>query len=396
MRRRRTEKAKRINIPLRFILLLISATLLVGFVIYYIFTVTSIKNIDKAILNGSQRYLLSQSNGQSKRTVIILEEGYDTERRISEVYLFLSNKEKGKSLLVYIPSWLYFTGLEENFGSAIPISSFRYAGDTLQEDRGVEYSVWQISQILGITFNNYIYINSEANSTLDSVFGEDVISKDRYRDMFKAGDKTSLSEGFFKLQAVSSKISFVKSLFKVNELNNFDKNIYSDISFLQTITMLKSVEKTLQTTESYAIDLANPKYSEEELSNSGGIKRYLLSTEFDKSYRALISLLVDREVEKERVRVEVYNGSGVAGAAMQFGRKIENSGCDVVRYENAPKTIDKTILYISKPDDFKKSFKIVSEIFSDNFELVEGRPDFMTTGDIVIILGEDIKRMYSF
>jgi len=396
MRRRRTEKAKRINIPLRFILLLISATLLVGFVIYYIFTVTSIKNIDKAILNGSQRYLLSQSNGQSKRTVIILEEGYDAERRISEVYLFLSNKEKGKSLLVYIPSWLYFTGLEENFGSAIPISSFRYAGDTLQEDRGVEYSVWQISQILGITFNNYIYINSEANSTLDSVFGEDVISKDRYRDMFKAGDKTSLSEGFFKLQAVSSKISFVKSLFKVNELNNFDKNIYSDISFLQTITMLKSVEKTLQTTESYAIDLANPKYSEEELSNSGGIKRYLLSTEFDKSYRALISLLVDREVEKERVRVEVYNGSGVAGAAMQFGRKIENSGCDVVRYENAPKTIDKTILYISKPDDFKKSFKIVSEIFSDNFELVEGRPDFMTTGDIVIILGEDIKRMYSF
>jgi len=396
MRRRRTEKAKRINIPLRFILLLISATLLVGFVIYYIFTVTSIKNIDKAILNGSQRYLLSQSNGQSKRTVIILEEGYDAERRISEVYLFLSNKEKGKSLLVYIPSWLYFTGLEENFGSAIPISSFRYAGDTLQEDRGVEYSVWQISQILGITFNNYIYINSEANSTLDSVFGEDVVSKDRYRDMFKAGDKTSLSEGFFKLQAVSSKISFVKSLFKVNELNNFDKNIYSDISFLQTITMLKSVEKTLQTTESYAIDLANPKYSEEELSNSGGIKRYLLSTEFDKSYRALISLLVDREVEKERVRVEVYNGSGVAGAAMQFGRKIENSGCDVVRYENAPKTIDKTILYISKPDDFKKSFKIVSEIFSDNFELVEGRPDFMTTGDIVIILGEDIKRMYSF
>jgi len=92
----------------------------------------------------------------------------------------------------------------------------------------------------------------------------------------------------------------------------------------------------------------------------------------------------------------VYNGSGVAGAAMQFGRKIENSGCDVVRYENAPDIIDKTIMYIPKLDDFKKSFKIVSEIFSDNFELVEGRPDFMTTGDIVIILGEDIKRMYSF
>lgn len=396
MRRRRTKKTKAINIHFRFILLLLSATLFLGFVIYYVFTVTSITTIDKAILNGSQRYLLSQSNGQSKRTVIILEEGYDNERRISEVYLFLSNKEKGKSLLVYIPSWLYFTGLEENFGSAIPISSFRYAGDTLQEDRGVEYSVWQISQILGITFNNYIYINSEANSTLDSIFGEDVIAKDRYRDMFKAGDKASLSEGFFRLQAISSKVSFVKSLFKVNQLRNFSNNIYSDLSFIESITMLKNVEKTLQATESYAIDLANTKYSKEELSDSGGIKRYLLSKEFDNSYRSLISLLIDRELEKERVRVEVYNGSGVAGAAMQFGRKIENSGCDVVRFENAPKTIKKTIVYISNPEDFKKSFKIVSEILSDNFELVEGRPDFMTTGDIVIILGEDIKRMYSF
>jgi len=281
MKRRRTKKTKNINIPFRFIFLLIVATLFLGFVIYYIFTVTSIKSIDKTILNGSQRYLLSQSNGESKRTVIILEEGYGNERRISEVYLFLSNQEKGKSLLVYIPSWLYYTGLEENFGSAIPISSFRYAGDTIQEDRGVEYSVWQISQILGITFNNYIYISSEANSTLDSVFGEDVMVKDRYRDMFKVGDKESLSEGFFRLQALSSKISFVKSLFKVNELRNFNNNIYSNLSFIEGITMLKNVEKTLQATESYAIDLSDAKYSKEELSDSGGIKRYLLSNKFD-------------------------------------------------------------------------------------------------------------------
>lgn len=396
MRRRRTKKTKSINIPFRLILLSVSVILFLGFVIYYLLTVTSVKTIDKAILNGSQRYLLSQSNGESKRTVIILEEGDDDERRISGVYLFLNNKEKGKSLLVYIPSWLYFTGLEENFGSAIPISSFRYAGDTLQEDRGVEYSVWQISQILGITFNNYIYITSEANRNMDEVFGEDLVAKDRYRGMFTAGDKESLSEGFFRLQSISSKISFVKSLFKINDLRNFNNNIYSDLPFIESITMLKNVEKTLQATESYAIDLSNTKYSEEELSNSGGIRRYLLSSQFDRSYRELISLLIDKELEKERVRVEVYNGSGVAGAAMQFGRKIENSGCDVIRYENAPKTIDKTVMYVANPEDFKKSFKIVSEIFSDNFELVEGRPDFMTTGDIVIILGEDIKRMYSF
>ena len=395
MRRRRSRKTTKRNFPFRIILLSLPLILLVGFILYYIFTVTNIKTIDKTILNGSQRYLLSQSNGESKRTVIVFEEGFENERRISDVYLFLNNEEKGKSLLVYIPSWLYFTGLEENFGNAIPISSFRYAGDTLQEDRGVEYAIWQISQILGVSFNNYIYINSEANIALDSVFGEDVGSKDRYKEMFKEGN-SSLTEGFFKLQAVSSKLSFVKSLFKVNNIKDFNNNIYSNLSFIETVNMIKGIEKILKTSESYAIDLGNPEYSEEELANSGGIRRYLLNSKFDNSYRELISLLIDRELEKERVRVEVYNGSGVAGAAQQFGRKIENSGCDVIRYENAPKTIEKTIMYISKPNDFKKSLKIVSEIFSDNFELVEGRPDFMTTGDIVIILGEDIKRMYSF
>ena len=219
MRRRRSKKTTRSNFPFRIILLSLPLILLVGFVLYYIFTVTNIKTIDKTILNGSQRYLLSQSNGESKRTVIVFEEGLENERRISEVYLFLNNREKGKSLLVYIPSWLYSTGLEENFGNAIPISSFRYAGDTLQEDRGVEYAVWQISQILGITFNDYIYINSEANITLDSAFGENMSSKDRYREMFKKGN-VSLSEGFFKLQEISSKLSFVKSLFKVNDIKN--------------------------------------------------------------------------------------------------------------------------------------------------------------------------------
>ena len=295
MRRRRSKKTTRSNFPFRIILLSLPLILLVGFVLYYIFTVTNIKTIDKTILNGSQRYLLSQSNGESKRTVIVFEEGLENERRISEVYLFLNNREKGKSLLVYIPSWLYSTGLEENFGNAIPISSFRYAGDTLQEDRGVEYAVWQISQILGITFNDYIYINSEANITLDSAFGENMSSKDRYREMFKKGN-VSLSEGFFKLQEISSKLSFVKSLFKVNDIKNFNNNIYSDLSFVETVNMIKSIEKILQTSESYAIDLGNPEYSEEELSNSGGIRRYLLNSKFDNSYRELISLLIDKEL----------------------------------------------------------------------------------------------------
>ena len=46
--------------------------------------------------------------------------------------------------------------------------------------------------------------------------------------------------------------------------------------------------------------------------------------------------------------------------------------------------------------DYKNSLNLVSEMLSGRFEVIEGRPSFMTTGDIVIILGKDIKFMYSF
>ena len=46
--------------------------------------------------------------------------------------------------------------------------------------------------------------------------------------------------------------------------------------------------------------------------------------------------------------------------------------------------------------DFDYSFKVVEDLFPGKYELIEGRPSFMTTGDIVIILGKDISTMFSF
>ncbi len=106
--------------------------------------------------------------------------------------------------------------------------------------------------------------------------------------------------------------------------------------------------------------------------------------------------MIDRELEKERVRVEVYNGSGLSGYASQYARKIRNSGCEVVRYDNAPKEQDETQFFVPKQEDFPRSLSVVFEIFPGTYEIVQSRPSFMTTGDIVIILGKDIPTVYAF
>ena len=106
--------------------------------------------------------------------------------------------------------------------------------------------------------------------------------------------------------------------------------------------------------------------------------------------------MIDRELEKERVRVEIYNGSGMSGYASQYARRIRNSGCEVVRYDNAPNLQDKTEFYVPKPKEFEYSLKVIFELFPGTYETIEGRPSFMTTGDVVIILGKDIPTVYSF
>jgi hypothetical protein len=90
--------------------------------------------------------------------------------------------------------------------------------------------------------------------------------------------------------------------------------------------------------------------------------------------------------------VEVYNGSGIPKAALRYSRTVQNLGTRVVRTGNAPIDEEKTKIYISKKDSFNKSLSLVEKIFVDKPEIIEGRPAFMTTGDIVIVLGKDIQR----
>ncbi len=368
----------------------------VAYIGYSTHNILSVKVVDYTKLNSSSNYLLSKKEGDLEKTLIIFEDGKDNNRKISNVYLFLRNEKKNRSLLVYIPSSMYFDGLEEDFGNKIPISSLRYAGDFLQEGRGIEYSLWQFNQLLGVKYQNYIWFTSESMDVLNDVYGDMNDVSDNLKSIYRKEDDVELTDDFMKLNSLSSKFSVVKMIVNSNKITEASEKIYSNLSFLELMNRVKSFNSVLKSSEAYLLNLFSSKYITEELASSGGQIGILNSTAYDESFRDLYSKILDSNLEKERVRVEVYNGSDISGAAYQFGRQIVNSGCEVVRYGNAPSIIEKTVVYVPNLEEFATSFSVVSEIFSGRFELVEGRPSFMTTGDIVIILGEDIKGMYSF
>ena len=371
------------------------SVLILFFAVYFII-ILSAKFNDPTKQNGSHQYLLSKSTEDFEKTLVVMETGSGDDQKISEIYLFLSNQSKKETIVIYVPGWMYFSGLEEDFGNSIALSSFRYAGDFLQEGRGVEYAIWQIGQMLGLKADKYIWFSPDGVNNYSEMYGDFSGVEDKYREYYKTVDSDVLGDSFYKLNMLASKYSAFDNMMHMGSMLDTQESVFSNMSFREYLSFWSNLNNKIAKTESFGIDLSYFRYSTEDLSNSGGQMRYLNTSEFDIVYRNLISKIMDRSLEKERVRVEVYNGSGVAGAAKQFGRKIENSGCDVVRYENAPSTADRTVVYVSNKESYKNSLEIVTEILSGSFDLVEGRPAFMTTGDIVVVLGKDIQQMYSF
>ncbi len=396
-RYKREQKRTKRNINIKFgnILFFLALIAVVGYGIYTYIGFSKIKSEDPIKKSNSDYYLLSNERDALEKTLIIFEEEYNGKDRIKVAYLYAENKEKGVGVLVYIPGWVEYTGLEKDFGSSIPISTFRYAGDFLQKGRGFEYAIWQFEQLLGSNIDEYIWVSSSAYKVFSEKLGEsggDSVYAQYYSNGFKVNQEA------FMLNSFVSKLGWLNLILSSPRFKGSEAVIYSSLPTLGNVVMrLKQIHESSISIRPYLLDLSSSEYLSQQESLGGvGISSYIDTEKYDAVWRNFIDGMIDRELEKERVRVEVYNGSGMSGYASQYARKIRNSGCEVVRYDNAPDIQDKTQFYVPKRDDFKKSLSVIFELFPGTYETVQGRPSFMTTGDIVIILGKDIPTMYAF
>lgn len=386
---------KRVGFDIRNILFPLVIVCLVGYGLFAFFSFRSIKTDNPLSNSSSDTYLLSQRKDSLKKTLIVFETESEGEEKIEHVYVYVENSDKEESILVHVPNWIYYGGLEGDFGSAVPVSSFKYAGEFLQQGRGVEYAVWQIEQLLAIKFDSYIWFTPDAINVVEDNLG-DITGEMVYANYYSNGESVK-AESLY-INSFFSHIGWFKLVTSAQKFGESSAVIYSDIGSLMGVFLeLKDIENSVYSLSPYLLDLGDSSnINTKQADNLGGMVSYLNSSGFDSTWRKLNNKLLDKELEQERIRVEVYNGSGISGAAGQFARKIENSGCDVVRYDNAPDNISESVFYVPNPDEYVNSLEVISELFPGAFDLFKGRPTFMTTGDIVIILGEDISRMYSF
>lgn len=379
MLRRRRVKEKSSSTKKKFpflkILFYIVLTLGILYVIYSLFVIFSVKTKDITTEFSSDGYILSERVDSLKKTLIILEKGNGEQRRITDVYVYLTNPDKKFEIVIYLPAHIYYTGLEEKFGNEIAVSSFRYAGDFLEKGRGIEYAIWQINQLLGFKSDKYIFFSSEALEAINFDYEDSNLEN---------------------IRNLNSHLGFFHMFRYASSLGSLDEKIYSNIPFYDIKLEIQNAGYGRSKYIRKIINLGEDDFLVEGSLVTGDKIKVLNTAEYDKVFRDLFEKVLDRGLENERVRVEVYNGSELTGVASSFGRKIVNTCCDVVRYGNAPNSEEKTKVYVSNMEKFSNAYRVVSDVIPIEFETVEGRPDFMTTGDIVVVLGKDIKSMYSF
>ena len=394
-KRSQKKERKKINIGgWKLIAIVVSLSVIVYLAYAYI-GFSKIKSINPLQESNSDYYLLSSQKDELEKTLIVFEENYNEKERIFAAYLYSQNKEKEVSVLTYVPGWVEFAQVKEDFGSSIPIATFKYAGDQLQQGRGLEYAIWQFEQLLGGNIDEYIWITASAteifSEKLGSSSGEGV-----YAQYYDNG--FDVNQDAFFLNSFVSKLGWLNLLISSEKFKDSNTDIYSSLpTLLGTILKLKQIHGATLAMRPHIIDLGNNKFLTAQESKVGvGISSYINTQEYDNTWRTFSERMIDRELERERVRVEIYNGSGMSGYASQYARRIRNSGCEVVRFDNAPTIQDKTEFYVPKPKEFDYSLKVIFELFPGSYEIIEGRPPFMTTGDVVIILGTDIPTVYAF
>lgn len=360
VRGKHVEKKKspslKLGILLKFFIPLIILAIIGGIVYSAINTVEKIKNIRmENIISGHDAEYLVES-GVVRKSVVIVEDS-SAENKIAYVLVVLFNQDSAKTLVYYIPSWMYVP--DGGSSSYVSVANLSYAAESFSYENKSGYVISKIENLVGMSFDSYVWIKKDASG----FFG------DKYQEMF-------------------SKLSFWNLLLNYKDMPSVVGNISSNLSFNDVITYFQKVDGALSTNSSSLVDLSDDAYLKNILLENGSNVSIINTEVFDQKLSENSLILRSKALERELVKVEVYNASGEPGLAKEYARKISNAGCVVVRYDNSPESVEKNVIYIPRKDDFPESLKVVQQVVGKS-EIIESRPQFMTTGDIIVILGKE-------
>ena len=277
---------------------------------------------------------------------------FEEDGKIVNMELITYSSDQKKLLRIKIPTNVYVT---EEAIDDFPISSIKSVGEFLEHGSGKEYTVKYMSDLLGMKIDSYVWL-VDSNKTVDEF---------------------------------RSKLSVMSILFDFKYSRELRGNIYSNLPILNLIKEINFINQAVSNYQYEEMDISE--CCIESVTISANHQQLIFKIkDFDEELGKYIDELVSRDVERERVNVEVYNGSNVSGLASEYARKIRHTGCRILRFDNAPNIYEKTVIYIPDLDDYKNSLSLIRDVVGEDVEVKYERPIFITTGDIIILLGTDI------
>lgn len=319
--------------------------LLILTLVFLVYRVVVLLNFD---INRSAVATDTLSSDSAVENVLFL---FEKDNRIENLEVVSYSRDQQNILRIEIPTNIYVT--EEGIDS-FPLSSMESVGEFLKHNGGKAYTVDYLSDLLGIKFDNYVWLENSNNDT----------------DEFL------------------SKLSIWSILFNFKYSHELKGGLYSNLPILNLIKEVNFINQVLSSYQYERMDVSDCCVEETVLSSTRTQLRFN-SRGFDQEFSKYIKELVSREVERERVNVEVYNASDISGLASEYARKIRHTGCRILRFDNAPNMYDKTIIYVPEPEEYANSLLLIRDIVGQDVEIVYERPTFVTTGDIVLVLGKD-------
>lgn len=259
----------------------------------------------------------------------------------------------------------------------IRIRDLMVAGELKSPPMTFAYVYYEIQELLAIPINGYVY------------FGPEVIN-----DFNRFSQNFSLPETIQKEgnndKVAESTLEYWQNFIKTVSLYRIWRNrqLIPDIASNMSVTGLFEV---LDKAHDINVDDFKLVYIDEEklvesTNERGDIVYQIRQSAIDE---ALEANLGDQQIDREQARIEVFNGGEISGRGGRYGRWIKHIGGDVIRIENAPGFWDDSVIYVTDKEKFAYTVEKISMLWNGDIEVRGGRPSFLTTGDIIVVVGAD-------
>lgn len=278
------------------------------------------------------------------------------------------------------------------------------------EDDRERYLKEGVESLTAINIDRYILADREgAQNIMNSIGGAYVFNPSKFEDKELAFDSSGkvfgLDKGNFSLNG-EDLMSFARSDSidndtKLTRQNNCLSGIGARISSPRITLSLDKIISSIE--DNIVTDMSNNEirrlgftFVKLRKVNTGFLKEsslyreengldYPVWSKIDKDIREVFSV---QNIEKEQARVEIFNATMENGFATRKARELENLGFDIIRVGNTSLPEPENIIYTLDPKKYTHSITLIKNIVGGSTKVVKEMPSFVSTGDIVIILGK--------